>query len=161
MLWDACVVRVQELQSSLGQQNKAIEAARHEYEAARAAFYASPTDEGLKRGMLGIDAVLGKLRAERGDTESSLAKVKATMDELQVRETADFKTPYDCLPYVINLVKVVDDNPFYGVTVLVDTEAKMMTAWCSYAFFALYVSPHHSPPSSALMLLLPGQGACP
>lgn len=63
---------------------QALEAARHEYEAARAAFYASPTDDGLKTSMLGIDAVLGKLRVERGDSETALAKVKATMDELQV-----------------------------------------------------------------------------
>lgn len=82
-LWDACLKRASELQAQAAQQHKALEAARREYEAARASFYAQPTDEGLKTAMLGIDAVLGKLRAERGDTEASLAKVKATMEELQ------------------------------------------------------------------------------
>eukprot|EP00201_Polytomella_parva_P023307 CAMPEP_0175045938 /NCGR_PEP_ID=MMETSP0052_2-20121109/4740_1 /TAXON_ID=51329 ORGANISM="Polytomella parva, Strain SAG 63-3" /NCGR_SAMPLE_ID=MMETSP0052_2 /ASSEMBLY_ACC=CAM_ASM_000194 /LENGTH=1610 /DNA_ID=CAMNT_0016309603 /DNA_START=156 /DNA_END=4985 /DNA_ORIENTATION=+ len=81
--WDEAQRQLQETQAKLDAQAKALEAAREEHERARLQFYRSPTDEGLKTAMLGIEAVRAKIRAERMETESALDEIRAGMTKLQ------------------------------------------------------------------------------
>eukprot|EP00198_Chlamydomonas_reinhardtii_P012520 XP_001701857.1 flagellar associated protein [Chlamydomonas reinhardtii] len=93
--WDELSRTALELQSKLEAQQRAVEAARREYETARAAFYEAPTEEGRKNVLLGIEAVLAKLRVERKDTELELAALRERQADLrgalQAHENATFK----------------------------------------------------------------------
>ncbi|KAG2435063.1 hypothetical protein HYH02_012060 [Chlamydomonas schloesseri] len=93
--WDDLSRAALELQSKLEAQQRAVEAARREYETARASFYEAPTEEGRKNLLLGIEAVLAKLRVERKDTEMELAALRERQADLrgalQAHENAAFK----------------------------------------------------------------------
>ncbi|GFR49058.1 hypothetical protein Agub_g11084 [Astrephomene gubernaculifera] len=81
--WDECTRQMLELSARLETQQRAVEAARREYETARAAFYESPTEEGRKAILLGIEAVLAKLRVERAETESDLNRLRERQIQLR------------------------------------------------------------------------------
>ncbi|GIM07161.1 hypothetical protein Vretimale_11376 [Volvox reticuliferus] len=93
--WDEITITSLELSSRLEQQQRAVEAARREYETARASFYESPTEEGRKTVLLGIEAVLAKLRVERAETEADLSRLRdrqlAIQGRVQAYENAAFK----------------------------------------------------------------------
>ncbi|KAG2426002.1 hypothetical protein HXX76_013373 [Chlamydomonas incerta] len=93
--WDELSRTALELQSKLEAQQRAVEAARREYETARASFYEAPTEEGRKSVLLGIEAVLAKLRVERKDTELELTALRERQADLrgalQAHENAAFK----------------------------------------------------------------------
>ncbi|KAG2483752.1 hypothetical protein HYH03_017407 [Edaphochlamys debaryana] len=92
--WDEANRQALEWQAKLETQQKAVEAARREYETARAAFYEAPTEEGRKNILLGIEAVLAKLRVERAETEKELGRVRerqaGAMAQLAAHENAAF-----------------------------------------------------------------------
>ncbi|GLI59921.1 hypothetical protein VaNZ11_001968 [Volvox africanus] len=93
--WEEITITSLELSSRLEQQQRAVEAARREYETARASFYESPTEEGRKTVLLGIEAVLAKLRVERAETEADLTRLRdrqlAIQARVQAYENASFK----------------------------------------------------------------------
>ncbi|EFJ47416.1 hypothetical protein VOLCADRAFT_105140 [Volvox carteri f. nagariensis] len=93
--WDEVASLILELSARLEQQQRAVEAARREYETARASFYESPTEESRKTVLLGIEAVLAKLRVERAETEADLSRLRDRQVTIQGRiaayENAAFK----------------------------------------------------------------------
>ncbi|GLC48337.1 hypothetical protein PLESTB_000085100 [Pleodorina starrii] len=93
--WDEVTHLSLELSSRLETQQRSVEAARREYETARASFYEAPTEESRKTVLLGIEAVLAKLRVERAETEADLSRLRdrqlAIQGRVQAYENAAFK----------------------------------------------------------------------